>query len=72
MADDAEHGARVGWAGAGLMVPGWLLRRGPLRLAMRRLLDDPGFRVRAREIAAWSRANDGAARGAELVEGLAR
>jgi UDP:flavonoid glycosyltransferase YjiC (YdhE family) len=72
MADDAEHGARIGWSGAGLMVPGWLLRPGPLRLAMRRLLDDPGFRVRAREIAAWSRANDGAARGAELVEELAR
>jgi len=72
MADDAEHGARVGWSGAGLMVPGWLLRPGPVRLAMRQLLDDPAFRVRAREIAAWSSANDGAARGAELVEGLAR
>ena len=72
MADDAEHGARVGWSGAGLMVPGWLLRPRPLRLAMRRLLNDPAFRVRAREIAAWSRANDGATRGAELVEGLAR
>jgi len=72
MADDAEHGARVGWSGAGLMVPGWLLRPGPVRLAMRQLLDDPAFRVRAREIAAWSSANDGAARGAELVEGFAR
>ena len=72
MADDAEHGARVGWSGAGLMVPGWLLRSGPVRLAMRQLLNDPAYRVRAREIAAWSRANDGATRGAELVEGLAQ
>ena len=72
MADDAEHGARVGWSGAGLMVPAWLLRPRTVQIAMRQLLYDPDYRLRAREIAAWSRANDGAARGAELVEGLTR
>lgn len=68
MGDDAEHGARVAWSGAGLMVPRWLLRPAPLRLAVRRLLQDRRFADRAREIAAWSRAHDGAAAGTELVE----
>lgn len=71
LADDADHGARVTWAGCGLMVPRWALRPGPMRLAVRRLLDEPRFATRAQRIAAWSRANDGAARGAELVEQLA-
>jgi UDP:flavonoid glycosyltransferase YjiC (YdhE family) len=69
--DQAENGARAAWAGAGLMVPHRLLRRGSLRAATRRLLGDPSFAAAARELAAWSRANDGAAAGAELVEELA-
>jgi UDP:flavonoid glycosyltransferase YjiC (YdhE family) len=64
----AENAARVAWAGAGLMIPWRLTRPGPLRLGVRRVLADPGFRERARAIAEWSRANDGAARGAELVD----
>jgi UDP:flavonoid glycosyltransferase YjiC (YdhE family) len=72
MDDDAEHGARVGWSQTGLMVPRALLRPGTVRLAVRRLLHEPRFRVRARDVAAWSRANDGAPRAAELVEELAR
>ena len=39
-----------------------------LRAAARRLLREPRFAARARELAAWSAANDGAERGAELVE----
>lgn len=70
MPDDAEHGARVAWSGAGLMVPQWLLRPAPLRLAVRRLLEDRRFADRAGELAAWSRGHDGAAAGAELVECL--
>jgi UDP:flavonoid glycosyltransferase YjiC (YdhE family) len=68
----AENGARVTWAGAGLMVPEPLLAPGPLRWATRRLLGDQSFATRAAEIAAWGRDNDGAARGAELVERYAR
>jgi UDP:flavonoid glycosyltransferase YjiC (YdhE family) len=35
-------------------------------------LAEPSFTARAQEIAAWGRANDGATRGADLVERLAR
>jgi len=67
-ADMAENGARVTWAGAGLMLPGRLLRPGPLRLTVRRVVSDPRFAARAGAIAAWGRENDGAARGAALLE----
>jgi UDP:flavonoid glycosyltransferase YjiC (YdhE family) len=66
--DMAVNGARVTWAGSGLMLPRSLLRPGPLRWAVRRLLGDRRFAARAREIAAWGRENDGPARGAALVE----
>ena len=68
--DMAENSARVAWAGAGLMLPWRLLGTGPLRVASRRILGDESFRKRATELAAWSRANDGAERGARLVEAL--
>ena len=71
-AESAENGARVTWAGAGLMLPSRLQRSRALRSAVRRLLDDGRFAARAKEIAAWARANDGARRGAELVERYAR
>jgi UDP:flavonoid glycosyltransferase YjiC (YdhE family) len=67
-ANMAELGARVAWAGAGLMLPKRLLTASSLRWAVRRVLTDPGFGLRAREIASWARDNDGAARGAELVQ----
>jgi MGT family glycosyltransferase len=69
--DMAENGARVAWAGAGLMVPWRLGGRWPLRAAARRILGDRRFAERAGKIATWSRGNDGAQRGAELVEHLA-
>jgi MGT family glycosyltransferase len=68
--DMAENGARVQWAGAGLMLPCRLLGALSLRTVVRRILGDPGFRERAREIAAWGAKNDGAERGAKLVERL--
>lgn len=70
--DMAETGARVGWAGCGLMVPARLRRPGPLRWAARRMLgrgSEP-FRERARELADWARRNEGAERAAALVEDL--
>jgi UDP:flavonoid glycosyltransferase YjiC (YdhE family) len=69
--DMSETAMRVDWAGAGLSLPWRLCRPGPLRWATRRLLHEQGFTAKAKEIAAWSQANDGAARGAELVERLA-
>ena len=66
--DMAENGARVGWAGLGLALPWRLLGRSSLRVAVRRVLGDRGFRERARQMAAWGEAHDGATKGAELVE----
>ena len=70
--DMAENGARLTWAGAGLAIPFRLLGPGALRSAARRLLADPRFSDRARELAAWHRDNDGAAAAAKLVEELGR
>ena len=66
--DMGENGARVAWAGAGLMLPWGLLGHGPLRWAARSVLADDRFTKRAQQIAAWGRDNEGATRGAELVE----
>jgi MGT family glycosyltransferase len=70
--DMSETAMRVDWAGCGLSLPWRLCRPGPLRWAVRRLLAEPSFAARAGEIATWGRENDGAERGAELVEELAR
>jgi UDP:flavonoid glycosyltransferase YjiC (YdhE family) len=69
--DMSETAMRVAWAGAGLSLPWRLCRPAPLRWTARRLLNEPSFEAKAEEIAAWGRKNDGAARGAELVEELA-
>lgn len=70
--DMSETAMRVAWAGAGLSLPWRLCRPEPLRWAARRILHDPSFAAEAGRVAAWSRENDGAERGAELVERLAR
>jgi UDP:flavonoid glycosyltransferase YjiC (YdhE family) len=70
--DMSETAMRVAWAGCGLSLPWRLCRPGPLRWAARRLLEDRAFAERAAELAAWAREHDGAERGAELVEQLAR
>lgn len=69
--DMSETAMRVAWAGAGLSLPWRLCRPTPLRWAARRLLREPPYTAKAQEIAAWGRKNNGAARGAELVEQLA-
>jgi UDP:flavonoid glycosyltransferase YjiC (YdhE family) len=69
--DMSETAMRVAWAGAGLSLPWRLCRPAPLRWAVRRLLDESSFTAKAQAIAAWGQENDGAARGAELVERLA-
>jgi len=70
--DMGENAARVAWSGAGLYVPRRLMSPRSIGLATRRLLAEPGFTIRAEEIATWSAAHDGAAAAAELVENTAR
>jgi UDP:flavonoid glycosyltransferase YjiC (YdhE family) len=67
----SETAMRVAWAGAGLSLPWRLCRPGPLRWSVQRLLNEPKFTAKAQEIATWRQENDGAERGAELVEQLA-
>ena len=70
--DMSETAMRVSWAKCGLSLPWRLCQPTPLRWAAQRLLDEPSFALRAEELAAWSKDHDGAERGAELVEQLAR
>ena len=69
--DMSETAMRVAWAGAGLSLPWRLCRPAPLRWSVRRLLEEPSFTDTAQRLAAWARQNDGAERGAELVESMA-
>ena len=70
--DMAENAARADWAGVGVRLPWRLLGPATLRLAVRRALSERSLADRARELAGWAAANDGAERAAELVEGFAR
>jgi UDP:flavonoid glycosyltransferase YjiC (YdhE family) len=70
--DMSENAARADWAGVGVRLPWRLLSPMTLRLAVRRALGDSALGERARELAAWAAANDGATRAAELVEELGR
>lgn len=69
--DMHENAARVDWAGLGVRLPRRYAAPGPVRLAVRRALADERMRERARALAAWSAAHDGAARAADLVEAFA-
>jgi UDP:flavonoid glycosyltransferase YjiC (YdhE family) len=69
--DMPENAARVDWAGVGVRLPWRILTPRTLTLAARRALNDPSLTARARELAAWAKANDGASRSAQLVEELA-
>jgi UDP:flavonoid glycosyltransferase YjiC (YdhE family) len=68
--DMAETSARIRWAGAGVSLPRRFHTARGVRLAVRRLLADPTYARRARELAAWSQSHDGAAAAADTVEEL--
>jgi UDP:flavonoid glycosyltransferase YjiC (YdhE family) len=70
--DMAENAARADWAGVGVRLPWRLLGGASLRLAVRRSLSERSLTERARELAGWAAAHDGASRAADLVERLAR
>jgi MGT family glycosyltransferase len=68
--DMAENGARVQWAGAGLMLPWRLTRPRSIRTVVRRMLGDRAFREAADSFRRWNEAHDGALTAAELIEEL--
>src|SRR4029078_6168752 len=59
--DQAENAARIRWAGVGVSLPRRFQMPRGVRLAVKRLLADPGYRARAGELRAWATVNDGAA-----------
>jgi UDP:flavonoid glycosyltransferase YjiC (YdhE family) len=69
--DMSENSTRAQWAGAGLSLPRRFLRPRTLRLIVKRVLDEPAFRERAGELAAWAKQNNGPAAAAVLVERFA-
>jgi UDP:flavonoid glycosyltransferase YjiC (YdhE family) len=66
--DQAENAARIRWAGLGVSLPRRFHTARGVRLAVRRLLDDPRHAERAAPLARWAADNDGAAAAAEAVE----
>ncbi len=69
--DMGENAARVDWAGVGVRLPWRLMTPMTVRAAVCRVLENEAYAARARELAAWAAANDGAAAAAALVEQLA-
>jgi MGT family glycosyltransferase len=70
--DMSETAMRVSWAKCGLSLPWRLCRPALLRWATQRLLEDRSYAKRAQQLATWAKDHDGAGRGADLVEQLAR
>ena len=68
--DKPEIAARVAWSGLGLDLRTGRPTPRAVRRAVRRVLDEPGFRTRARELSAQAAQYDGPARGAALIEAL--
>jgi UDP:flavonoid glycosyltransferase YjiC (YdhE family) len=70
--DMAENAARLRWAGLGVSLPRRFHTPRGVRLAVKRLLADPGYAARAAEVRRWSETHDGAATAADELEAFAR
>lgn len=66
--DQFENAARLRWAGVGVAVPARFLSRRTIAAAVEKVLRHPEMTERARELAAWAAANDGAVRAADEIE----
>jgi UDP:flavonoid glycosyltransferase YjiC (YdhE family) len=69
--DMNENAARVSWAGAGVALPRRFITPRGMRLALRRLLDSPGYSRRAAALRDWALAHDAGDAAAAEVEALA-
>lgn len=65
-----EIAARIAWSGAGIDLRTGTPAPWDVRAAVRTVLDEPGYRIRAGEIASEMATYDARARGAELIEQL--
>jgi UDP:flavonoid glycosyltransferase YjiC (YdhE family) len=66
--DMGENAARVEWAGLGVRLPRRLLSPRNLRLSLRRVLGDPGYRRRAAALAQWASTHEGCATAVHELE----
>jgi UDP:flavonoid glycosyltransferase YjiC (YdhE family) len=66
--DMAENAARVRWAGVGVSLPRRFITPRGLRLAVRRVLSEPGYAEGARRLGEWAAVHDGASAAADEVE----
>jgi UDP:flavonoid glycosyltransferase YjiC (YdhE family) len=69
--DMAENAARVAWAGAGVSLPRRLATARGIRLATRKVLGDPSYSEKARDLSDWARRFDGRAIAADELERFA-
>jgi UDP:flavonoid glycosyltransferase YjiC (YdhE family) len=69
--DQAENAARLRWSGLGVSLPRRLQTARGVRLAVRRLLAEPGYARKVESLSAWSEAHPGEAAAADAVEQLA-
>jgi UDP:flavonoid glycosyltransferase YjiC (YdhE family) len=69
--DKPEVGARVAWSGAGLRLKSETPSPGAVRSAVRRVLDDPGYRARAQAIAGSMAHAGGVRQLTDIVDALA-
>jgi UDP:flavonoid glycosyltransferase YjiC (YdhE family) len=66
--DMAENAARVAWAGCGVSLPRRLVTPRGIRLAVRKLLAEPGRTHTAERLRAWTGRHDGGSLAAEALE----
>lgn len=69
--DKPEVGARVAWSGTGLRLKSETPSAAAVRSAVRRVLDDPGYRARAQAVAASMARAGGVQQLADIVDALA-
>jgi UDP:flavonoid glycosyltransferase YjiC (YdhE family) len=69
--DMAENAARIRWAGLGISLPRRFKTPRGVRMAVRRVLGDPGYVKRAALIRDWSERHHGAGIAADAIEELA-
>jgi UDP:flavonoid glycosyltransferase YjiC (YdhE family) len=69
--DMAENASRVAWSGCGVSLPRRLVTPVGIRLAVRKLLDEPAIAARAGELQAWAADHDGGAAASAVLERFA-